>query len=35
MQGLSIPQIELLGEALLNFSGETDLEQWIRSQNID
>jgi predicted transposase/invertase (TIGR01784 family) len=35
VQRLSIAQVEMLGEALLNFSSETDLEQWMRSQNID
>lgn len=35
IQRLSIPQVEMLGEALLNFSSGTDLEQWMRSQNID
>jgi predicted transposase/invertase (TIGR01784 family) len=35
IQRLSIPQVEMLGEALLNFSSGTDLEEWMRSQNID
>jgi predicted transposase YdaD len=30
--GLSIFQLEALGEALLDFSSSTDLEQWLRSQ---
>lgn len=35
IQRLSIPQVEILGEALLNFSSETDLKEWMRSQDID
>jgi predicted transposase/invertase (TIGR01784 family) len=35
IQGLSIPQVEMLGQALLNFSSGADLEQWMRSQKID
>jgi predicted transposase/invertase (TIGR01784 family) len=34
IQRLSIPQVEMLGQALLNFSSGTDLEEWMRSQNI-
>jgi predicted transposase/invertase (TIGR01784 family) len=30
---LSVPQLETLGEALLDFSSPTDLEQWLRSQS--
>jgi predicted transposase/invertase (TIGR01784 family) len=30
---LSVPQLETLGEALLDFSSSTDLEQWLRSQS--
>jgi predicted transposase/invertase (TIGR01784 family) len=35
IQRLSIPQVERLGEALLNFSSGADLENWMRSQDID
>jgi predicted transposase YdaD len=28
---LSVPQLESLGEALLDFSSSTDLEQWLRT----
>jgi predicted transposase/invertase (TIGR01784 family) len=35
IQRLSIPQVERLGEALLNFSSGADLENWMRSQNIN
>jgi Domain of unknown function (DUF4351) len=31
---LSLAQLDLLGEALLDFSGMADLQDWLRSQNI-
>jgi predicted transposase YdaD len=30
---LSVTQLESLGEALLDFSSSTDLEQWLQSQS--
>jgi Domain of unknown function (DUF4351) len=30
---LSVTQLESLGEALLDFSGSTDLEQWLRTKS--
>lgn len=35
VQLLSISQLEALGEALLDFNNMPDLEEWMRSQNID
>jgi Domain of unknown function (DUF4351) len=32
--GLSLSQMENLGEALLDFSGLADLEVWLRSQSV-
>jgi predicted transposase YdaD len=32
IQALSLPQLEALGEALLDFSGPADLDEWLRSQ---
>jgi predicted transposase YdaD len=32
VQALSLTQLEVLGEALLDFSGPTDLDEWLRSQ---
>jgi predicted transposase YdaD len=34
IQALSLPQLEALGEALLDFTKPTDLDEWMRSQNI-
>jgi hypothetical protein len=31
---LSLAQLDLLGEALLDFSGMADLQDWLRSQNV-
>lgn len=31
VQALLLPQIEALGEALLDFSGPADLDEWLRS----
>ena len=33
LQALSLSQLEALGEALLDFSGPTDLDEWLRSQS--
>jgi hypothetical protein len=35
IQSLSVSQVEMLGEALLDFTDTADLEEWMRSQNID
>ncbi len=32
IDALSLPQLEALGEALLDFATLTDLEHWLRSQ---
>lgn len=32
VQGLSIDQVENLGEALLDFSNKADLEAWLNQQ---
>jgi predicted transposase YdaD len=32
IQSLSLPQLESLGEALLDFSQPSDLQDWLRSQ---
>ena len=32
IRGLSVPQLEDLGEALLDFSSETDLTSWLATQ---
>ncbi len=32
VQALSLPQLEALGEALLDFSGPADLDEWLRAQ---
>ncbi|MEH1803969.1 DUF4351 domain-containing protein [Nostoc sp.] len=34
IKGLSIEQLENLGEALLNFSSVADLETWLNQQSI-
>lgn len=34
IRSLSVPQLEDLGEALLDFSGETDLINWLASQHL-
>jgi Domain of unknown function (DUF4351) len=31
---LSLAQLDLLGEALLDFSGMADLQDWLQSQNV-
>lgn len=31
VQALSLPQVESLGEALLDFSAQTDLVQWLQN----
>jgi hypothetical protein len=31
---LSLTQLDLLGEALLDFSGMADLQDWLQSQNV-
>jgi Domain of unknown function (DUF4351) len=31
---LSLAQLDVLGEALLDFSGMADLQDWLRSQNV-
>ena len=33
IDGLSVPQLESLGEALLNFSNLSDLEAWLAGQD--
>ena len=33
IQALSLPQLEALGEALLDFTKPDDLHEWIRSQS--
>jgi Domain of unknown function (DUF4351) len=35
IRGLSLNQVEDLGEALLDFSGLDDLEAWLRSRSVD
>jgi predicted transposase YdaD len=35
VQSFSVTQVEMLGEALLDFTSMADLEGWMRSQNID
>jgi predicted transposase YdaD len=32
VQALSLAQLEALGEALLDFSGPADLDEWLRAQ---
>lgn len=32
IRGLAIPQLEVLGEALLDFSAEADLISWLEAQ---
>jgi predicted transposase YdaD len=34
VQALSLPQLEALGEALLDFSEPTDLDEWLRSHSV-
>jgi predicted transposase YdaD len=34
VQALSLPQLEALGEALLDFSEPADLDEWLRSHNV-
>ena len=34
IRGLSVPQLEDLGEALLDFSSETDLTSWLATQQL-
>ncbi|MGA7933495.1 MAG: DUF4351 domain-containing protein [Kovacikia sp.] len=34
VQALSLPQLEALGEALLDFSEPADLEEWLRSHSV-
>jgi predicted transposase YdaD len=33
VESLSLEQLESLGEALLDFSGSTDLDDWLRTHN--
>jgi predicted transposase YdaD len=35
VRSLSVSQVEMLGEALLDFTDLADLDGWMRSQNID
>jgi predicted transposase YdaD len=34
IQALSLPQLEALGEALLDFTKPTDLDEWMRSRSV-
>ncbi|WP_287356684.1 DUF4351 domain-containing protein [Moorena sp. SIO3B2] len=34
VQALSLPQLEALGEALLDFTKPEDLDEWMRSRSV-